>query len=518
MFASIAGLRNHQMRLDVIGANIANVNTPGFKKSRVTFQDSLYQQLRGAKAPEGDSGGTNSLQIGLGMQVGTIEVNHSGGSPQMTGKISDLCIQGEGFFITKPSDDRQFYTRTGTFDFDVAGNFYNVGNGQKVQGYMADTITGKINTSADLQGINISGHRIIPPKATENINLVGNINLTYGFEQLPKLLTKTIYDSLGAEHELKFCFDKDNVNLSGNLDPASSPVTTTIAVKDSAGNEASFDAEFTYNPVTNKWEVSTTPQGGETVIDFPTELEANNLGRYEIQVSGGSLTKTVKATIDLTALTQQSTGTSSLTASTHKGPGVWNVGVFFDGVAPAAPATSQDILFDGNGNVKSIPNSYTIQATNLPLGAEDLNILVDFNKMTQYNADWTAWPENQDGYAAGTLRSFSIDSSGTIVGSYSNGRTNNIAQVAIATFQNPSGVMPLGESMYVETVNSGNAKIGAPGEEARGTIIPGALEMSNVDLSEEFTDMITTQRGFQANSRIITTSDEMLQELVNLKR
>jgi flagellar hook protein FlgE len=509
MFAGVTGLRNHQLRLDVIGANIANVNTTGYKRSRVTFQDALYQQIRGASRPQDNRGGTNSMQVGLGMNVATVDIIHTGGSSQPTDKITDLCIQGEGFFITNDGG-RNVYTRAGTFDFDVSGNYYNTANGQRVMGYMADVATGQINYS-NLVPIDISGHRSVPPKATENVVLTGNVDLGHPVDQLPKSITKTVFDSLGAEHELKFDFDKDNVNLTGNLDRGNS-TALTVNVKDSASptpNTQDITIDFVPGGTDSQWEVQV---GGDTihVIDF------NNLERFSLPVDVGG--ETVNVTFDPTKLTQTiSGGTSSVTGSEHHGPGVWNITTYFDGVAPAAPTSSNPIQFDSKGQIID-PLNITVQATGLANKADDMNIAVDLSQLTQYEAEWTAWPETQDGYASGDLRSFTIDITGTIMGSYSNGETKALGQVALATFQNPAGLLPLGQNQFDESANSGPPDIGEPGVKARGTIIPGSLEMSNVDLSQEFTDMITTQRGFQANSRIITASDEMLQELVNLKR
>jgi flagellar hook protein FlgE len=517
MFAGVTGLRNHQLRLDVIGANIANVNTTGYKRSRVTFQDALYQQIRGASRPQDNRGGTNSMQVGLGMNVATVDIIHTGGSSQPTDKITDLCIQGEGFFITNDGG-RNVYTRAGTFDFDVSGNYYNTANGQRVMGYMADVATGQINYST-LVPIDISGHRSVPPKATGKVELTGNVDLGHPVDQLPKSITKTVFDSLGAEHELKFDFDKDNVNLTGNLDRNNPPVgPVDVVVKGSDGSSSeTVQLKFTPigDPSGSQWDVTISYPDTTTeniTIDF------NNLERFNISVPVGTTPENVNVWIDPTKLTQTiSAGTSDVTGSDHQGPGVWNITTYFDGVAPAAPTSPTLIQFDSKGQIID-PLNITVQATGLANKADDMNIVVDLSQLTQYEAEWTAWPETQDGYGSGDLRSFTIDVTGTIMGSYSNGETKALGQVALATFQNPAGLLPLGQNQFDESANSGPPDIGEPGVKARGTIIPGSLEMSNVDLSQEFTDMITTQRGFQANSRIITASDEMLQELVNLKR
>ena len=528
MFAGVAGLRNHQLRLDVIGANIANVNTVGFKRSRVTFKDTMYQQMQGAAAPRDNRGGINPMQVGLGMQVASADVIHTSSSPQSTGKTTDLCIQGDGYFITGDGLNR-YYTRAGTFDFDPTGNYYNMSNGQLVMGYMADLETGLINSTSDPVPIKITGdYQISAPKATEKTTLTGNIDLSLDQKVLPKSMTKTVFDSLGRAHSLEFRFDRDNVNLFGNLDPAAPPAAaTSVKVKDSAGNEVDLELTFTppAAPGSDQWTVSFAGSGGETITPGTTTIDFNHLERFDLAVSGGVLTEEVTLTLDPRSLTQTSTaGSSTVNASTHHGPGGWNITTFFNNLPTNGVDTdSEAIAFTDTGLVvydAVNPAIFTIPTQTIPgpPPAEDLNITVDFHGLTLYDAEWTAWPETQDGYAEGELRSYSIDNTGTIIGSYSNGQTQNIAQVALATFQNPAGLQLIGENMYAQSVNSGDANPSAPGVGGKGFIVPGALEMSNVDLAQEFTDMIITQRGFQANSRIISTSDEMLQELVNLKR
>ncbi|NPV25928.1 MAG: flagellar hook protein FlgE [Firmicutes bacterium] len=421
MFAGSSGLRNHQIRMDVVGTNIANVNTIGYKKSRVTFRDALYQSLRGASAPQGNRGGTNPQQVGLGNAVGSIDVVQGAGSAQTTGKMTDLSIQGEGFFILTDGSGRRFYTRAGTFDFDTTGNYVNVTNGFKVMGYMADPATGAIDNST-LTAIDLSGYKSVPPKATSEMKLSGNLDSGTASNDTI-VLNKKIYDSQGGEHLINITFTK--------------------------------------SATTNQWTAS--------------------LGASDPAISG----ITVANPASWTNLVFDSAGKVDLTAS---------------GLDTTAGKVTVNIAYTGLG--VATPQSITI----------------DMNNLTQYRAESTAWAEYQNGYPQGDLRSISIDITGTILGTYSNGQTQSIAQVALATFQNPSGLFALGDSMFQDSPNSGDADIGTPGSKSRGSILPGTLEMSNVDLSLEFTDMISTQRGFQANARIITASDEMLQELVNLKR
>lgn len=406
MFAGVSGLRNHQVRMDVIGNNIANVNTVGYKTSRVTFADALSQTLRGATAPQGNRGGINPQQVGLGVTLSSIDVLHTPGNLQTTGVNTDLAIQGNGFFILGDGPQR-YYTRAGNFNMDTSGRLV-YSNGLQLLGWMADS-NGTIVTGGEPTGITLPIGTTIDPRATSELNLTGNLNSSAA---VGETFTRNIqvYDSLGNPHTIQIVFTKTAVGQWS-------------------------------------WEA------------------------------------------------QDSTGNP---------------------IPPATPATGT-LTFDSTGHLTAgspglIPNWST------GTGADDLNITIDFSAITQLHADESTMAYQQNGYRMGYLDSYRIDSSGTVIGIFTNGLTKNVAQIAIATFTNPAGLEKLGETMFRTSSNSGEAQINISGVGGAGRITPGALEMSNVDLSQEFTDMIVTQRGFQANSRIITTSDEMLQELVNLKR
>lgn len=404
MFAGVSGLRNHQIRLDVIGNNIANVNTVGYKSSRANFQEVFYQTIRGASSAQDQRGGTNPQQIGLGMSISSIDTLHTQGNLQTTGKMTDLAVQGNGFFIL--NQDGQFvYTRAGTFDRDASGYLINPANGLKVMGWMADANgVFPIKDHSNLTTIQIPVGTSIPGKATTKLAYSQNLNADTAVSGT-YTTSVTVYDSLGRAHDLTMTFAKTDANSwSWTADWAGA-----------AGAEGT--GTLTFNPD----------------------------GSYNTSTSG--------------------------------------------------------------------PIAFT------PAGANALSITVDLSDVTQYAATKsTVSARERDGYPMGSLNTFTIDATGTVTGVYSNGLTQKIAQVALANFSNPGGLIKKGDSLYEDSNNSGLRQIGEPGTGSRGVISPGTLEMSNVDLSQEFTEMIVTQRGFQANSRIITTSDEMLQELVNLKR
>ncbi len=401
LFAGVSGLKNHQTRMDVIGNNIANVNTVAFKASRVTFEDILSQTIEGARSPQtGGIGGVNPKQVGLGTTIGSIDTIFTAGSLQTTDNPTDLAIQGDGFFMV--SDGNQiYYTRDGAFKMSADGALVN-SSGYRVQGWLADN-DGNIDTTQALQGVVIPVGAQMRPQATANILFEGNLdaNATVGDTWTT---SAQVYDSLGNAHSVTLTFTKTGANT---------------------------------------W-------GWSAILDG--------------SISGGNGT----------------------------------------------------LVFGNNGLVQS-GGTANLTFTGIP-GAQDLNITANLSNLTQFGGNSTAYISWQDGYEAGSLDMVSIDSGGVITGIFTNGQSKALAQIALATFANPGGLLKQGGNLYQISNNSGLPNIGAANSGGRGSIAVGALEMSNVDLAQEFTNMIVTQRGFQANSRVITTSDEMLQDLINIKR
>ncbi|HOL55647.1 MAG TPA: flagellar hook protein FlgE [bacterium] len=404
LFAGVSGLRNHQVRMDVIANNIANVNTTGYKMARVTFQDLFYQTLKGASAPQGSMGGTDPIQVGLGMTIGGINTIYTPGNPQYTGNPTDFAIQGDGFFIVSDGN-KSYFTRDGAFSIGLDGSLVNPNTGYKVLGWKAN-VSGIIDTSMPVEPLVIPKGQQMMAKATSNVRVVGNLDAQSNTGTIFSAPT-TIYDSLGVSHTLRFTFEKTGIN---------------------------------------QWTV-TADMDGISVTGWSSTLVFRDDGVYD-------------------------------------------------------PASS-------------IINPVSITPTN---GAAQLNITPDFSNMTQLGGDTSISISYQDGYPMGSLTDFTVSETGVITGIYSNGLNQVLGQIALANFGNPGGLTRVGYNLFEVSVNSGEALIGYPGSGGRGNLYVGALEMSNVDLASEFTNMIITQRGFQANSRIITTSDEMLQELVNLKR
>lgn len=433
MYSGISGLRGFQTKLDVIGNNIANVNTFGYKKGRVTFKDMISQQIQGASSPQQNRGGTNPKQVGLGSQLSSIDTIHSPGSTQSTSRSLDMAISGDGFFIVNDGG-LSYYTRAGNFYLDDHGNLVNA-DGLYVQGYAADEL-GNIDYT-QLSNLRIASGATIAPNPTTEITYKGNLhagtepttapfangtvteaNLKEGLKHGVMLATKVV-DSVGYTHELKIVAQKLNENewSVGYLIP----------------NSTDPDA-FTYQ------QLNTIQFNDEGLV-----ANAGAVGNIQIQLNPNQLTPT----------------------------------------------------YGGN--------------------AAQLNMNLDLSNLSQYGSSNSLAVDMIDGNTEGFLDGFDVSAAGEIYGVYTNGNVQALGQIALANFSNAEGLTKAGSNLYQVSNNSGVPNVGLAGESA-GSIVGGSLEMSNVDLAEEFTEMIVAQRGFQANTRIITTSDEILQELVNLKR
>jgi flagellar hook protein FlgE len=436
--------------MDVIGNNVANVNTTGFKKGRVTFQDILSQTLTGAAKPTDERGGLNPRQVGLGMTVASIDTLMNQGSVQTTGKNTDLAITGEGFFTLKQGE-RTFYTRAGNFMIDRDGLLVNA-NGLKVQGWNAVTLQNGdriINTSAPLEDTKIPIMEKLEARETTNAKLKSNLNLDtpiLGPNPSPDDLIKNTH-------------------------------STSIDVVDRYGTKRRMVVNFRKEAL-NQWRANVTIDG----------IDANNI-RMNI---GG-------AKVDTNNQLLMNFNTNGTIASIREA----------NGTNPQEAATGQLTA----NVVYTLPDGET-RNFSLDLGATGQVK----DSITQFSSPTTTRAYFQDGYEMSYLESFKIDDSGTVTGSYSNGERRILGQIAIGAFVNPMALTKEGESLYTESNNSGMVNTGAAGTQGRGKIYAGALEMSNVDLSETFTDMIVTERGFQANSRVVTTSDDMLREILQLKR
>lgn len=402
MFTAVSGLSAYGNALAVIGNNVANVGTVGFKSSRSAFAELVSASLSNAFGAQ---------QVGLGVHLNGVQGNFTQGSLITTGNTLDLAVDGDGFFQLQNSSGSTFYSRAGQFQVDGLGQVVDP-NGTLLQGYQA-TATGVITGA--LGNITLTSTNS-PPNATTSSMIKANLDAaaaaptpafsiadptSYNFST-----SQTIHDSLGSPHDLAFYF-----------------VKTSTA---------------------NTWDV------------------------YH-QIDGGAAT------------------------------------------------AATDLVFNTSGALTS-GGSQTLSLAIAGGAATPQSVAVDFSNMTQYGARSAVLDQTQDGFASGSLQRVSIDSQGQVVAQFTNGQTRTLAQVVLNRFTNPQGLVRVGDNLFIQSNDSGSPVVGAPGSNGLGRITAGALEQSNVDLGKEFVDMIVTQRAFQANSRAITTSDEMLQELVNLKR
>ena len=458
LYSGVSGLQNHQIRMDVLGNNISNINTTGFKKGRVNFQDMLSQTLSGAAKPTDEVGGVNPKQVGLGMVIASIDTIHTQGSLQSTGVMTDLAVQGEGMFILQDGEKR-YFSRDGSFGIDRDGTLVDPSNGLRVQGWQAITVDGTtlINTAADITDLIIPVGDKDPAAATTEVELACNLD-----KRTPEI-------PAGAAQE---------TILNGTW-------TTTFDIYDSFGNVHQLQVNFTrVVGIANRWQAEVIVDPGaevptNTLVEIGAANNPDNLFFIDFD-NLGSLAAVLDAQGDTIA------------------EGTLQVQVGFDvpeATIPPGEAAVRQLFTLNLGEVGSYRNA-----------------------VTQFAEKSSTKAIIQDGYPMGYLESFKIDQSGVITGVYSNGTNRSIGQVALAGFTNPGGLEKVGENTYEVSNNSGEARIDAAGIAGKGKIIAGALEMSNVDLAEQFTDMIVTQRGFQANSRTITTSDQMIQELLTLKR
>lgn len=450
LFSGVSGLKAHQQKMDVIGNNIANVNTVGYKASRVTFSDILNQTISGATSPDSSTGrgGRNPIQIGLGVGINAVDTITTGGGTESTGYQNDLSISGNGFFIVRNGNNSSYqFTRAGNFTLDEQGNLVT-SEGMNVYGWLdyggvqqadgtyefdTDKLVEPINLYSDAYNYN---KKIISAEATENATFKGNLDATE--------------EALGTA-----------LNTIGT--PIPDPqFSTTLTAYDSLGNEYEVEVEFTKcyvdstdadNPITSwYWQ-----------IEDSSELAAGDSasGYIKFDSSGSIITG--------------------------------------------------DDEYSTTPSVEFLPDSST--------GAGEFTVSIDFSSLTMNSQDSSVKSDYTDGCPSGTLEDYSIGSDGIIMGVYSNGKQRPLGMIALVSFDNPAGLLKAGSNTYYATANSGDFTNGVKaGTDGAGTLSAGSLEMSNVDLSNEFSQLIITQRGYQANSRVITTTDEMLQELVNLKR
>ena len=548
MYSAVSGLKTHQTKMDVIGNNIANVNTVAFKSSSVVFQDVLYQMTSnasGANAATG-TGGVNAKQIGLGVTTGATNLSiTTSGAAETTGRAFDIRLSDKSttnFFVVNNGSENLF-TRAGSFYVDGAGNLCMTSTGYTVMGWQVDPTTGNIkkDTVSALRVMQTS-NLTSAPEATTQANVSGIIDKNDKDVLSDNGLVKTLtfFDNLGYSYTARFAMKstgtdgKYTVELEKILNSDGTtfydPATSQVKLEDVFGSKTAGATLGTYNQVQSgyyydatkkKFYVGSDNNGTELEWDATTSTfkEHNNQTtthslKQVYGISNGMVEKIkngAKATVDTT------TGKLTITG---------------DVTDYAIDFSTKDGTFTGVGarTSNNKTNSVTLNMSKLgnnPTQFDDITIDFSGLKDADNGGKSTAVMSTgsiDDGVTGkgkklGAMIGISIDNNGLITGTYDNGNTETLGQIAVAQFANASGLEKVGENCYRTTLNSGEFDgIGVEISADGSSMTSGELEMSNVDLSTEFTQMIITQRGFQANSRIITTSDTLLEELVNLKR
>jgi flagellar hook protein FlgE len=661
LYAGVSGLKSHQTKMNVIGNNIANVNTIGFKSGRVNFHEALVQTFKGAGRPSEISGGTNPIQLGLGIQVATIDNLFLQGGLETTGQITDLAIQGQGFFILGDNYGNRFYTRAGAFGFDADSTLVDPATGLYVLGKMADA-TGEIPSLATTGQIILPFGQQDPANATEVVTLANNLDASASDSDASLVnaggsnvigISGRAIDGVGGTHVISITgnqatqssYTGANVGNDGLGGPTTGALTLSMTLGDLGVTDFSnfgFSVDggpIEFIPGLNETStvadcisainqvdgINASLVGGEIQVvrtragDAAEYSFSSTAGSVTVGAGGGATSGNIVGVlfgVDGAAFTSAGGTAATLVATdtftpdrgigAAAGPDVRQLDLVFD--ETTGLVTSLDGLGGGGvtintgaggltatgGNDLIITTDPTVHSTSInvydsqgarhtltieffkslidnrwewsvsTLGTEEVTVgqrgYVTFNSdgslatfeyaagadsvvinpnngadairfafdagttasydgLTNFaSGTHTASIIGQDGYGVGMLEKIAIDKSGNISGIFSNGVTRVLAQVMLADFNNHAGLRKAGRSLYQISANSGEAVEGVAGETISGEITSGALESSSVDIAQEFTSMITTQRGFQANARIITTSDSMLDELVNLRR
>jgi flagellar hook protein FlgE len=556
MYSGVAGLKTHQTKMDVIGNNIANVNTVAYKSQSVTFSELMYQTTQsasGANATTG-TGGVNARQIGLGVKTGAINTAISTqGASQTTNNPFDIMITGDAFFIVN-NGSQNYFTRDGSFYVDGAGNLAMTSNGYNVMGWGVDEETQTIRKDNVTQLRIMSPDNLTyPPEATSKAYLSGIIdkNDTNVTSSSGKNVNLQFYDNLGYSYTARLNIKSTDtegiytLELNNVLDENNDPIEL--------GNGFSFGDTTVINRETSltlgdgyQWDadhkVLSKLSDGSTVFDVNNQTDegleglATAYGKTVDELKNYKVTLSKAGDADTTAAVSVY---DILTDAEVTGQGGAKTRTYYDiSGLDLDSLTSDKMAFSGftltydttTGVFKGVNGNAGVDTLSINLSEIDSrfsNIEVDLSTTTMYNNSGSstiaATSGDTDGLGTGRklgeMSGISIQQDGTIYASYDNGQTKLLGQIAVAEFANASGLEKEGDNLYSATLNSGEFDgIGVDITSSGGYMNTGVLEMSNVDLSSEFTEMITTQRGFQANSRIITVSDTLLEELVNLKR
>lgn len=635
-YSAVSGVKGHLFSMSIVGNNVANVNTNGYKTGRVTFREAFVQTLRSASAPRDRLGGQSAIQVGLGMEVASVDTDGSQGMLQQTGIVTDLGIDGEGYFVLSDGHSH-YFTRAGNFVFDAEGYLTDPGSGLIVQGWLADD-SGEIPAGAPLTSVRLPFGEKVPARASTKVEFSCNLD-AMATNSLSELISAgttgitsavgTAVDGAGGEHQITITGSNATAssatgsNLASPGSLAGGETLSVLGVTDVSDFTISVDGgdpvqivglttqssvTDLINAINNQISgVTASLEGGEVKLardyhgdgalyNITTSVAAaGNITRQIFGAAVGSafqanngVASTLSATDIFTPTDKPSLPSQSLTllvdADTGLTTGIADVGGggitirandgLAAGTAVINTADTQHLtsilVYDTLGNEHTLNMTFTRSATanlwywetdfdggetitggrtgrvqfnsdgsfrtfafddggdQLSLepgtGADSMRVQFwsgtpnRFDGITQFSSPFTTKASYQDGYGMGNLTSISVDTAGKITGLFSNGTLKEMGQVVLSKFNNPDGLMRVGGNLYQVSPNSGHSIVGAAGSTISATVVSKSLEMSNVDLSEEFVRMIVSQRGFQANARVITTGDEMLTDLMNLKR
>ncbi|MCH8836205.1 MAG: flagellar hook-basal body complex protein [Candidatus Marinimicrobia bacterium] len=534
--SAVTGLKNFMIQLDVLGNNLANVRTLGFKSSRVAFSEASTQALSGVS--RGFGGGFGKIkQIGLGVTISSTDMNFEQGALEFTGTDTDLAVRGKSFFIVSDGTKNRF-TRAGNFFFNDNGFLVNSG-GLAVQGWRANA-DGEIDTFAQLQEIFMDTTLTSPAKETSQAVLSGNLDA--GLGPIAQVLASAIAFTESNEDAL---VDTKLIDLDQTSDPGAL-VGTAIEI---SGNEPNGDVVSATYPVTASstlgdlmaaidaaWggTVTVALEDGKIVLtdDDPGESSSSislvdgdfiSIPTFEVRTAGFT------GTVTTSRIVYDSLGEAHnliLTFTKEEKIGEWTWVATFTGDEEITAGSTGTIAFNDTGNVVSfgVDGAETGILINPNNGAAQFSVELDvhgspgFTGITQYASDPTVFFREINGRPLGSLLRFTIDTTGIITGIFSNEENLTLAQIALAEFPNPVGLLRAENGLFDTASSSGNPIIGRAGEQFTSSIISGSVETSNVDLVRQFTDMIVTQRGFQANARVVSTADQILEETMRLKR
>ncbi|MGO9137352.1 MAG: flagellar basal-body rod protein FlgF [Syntrophales bacterium] len=503
LYTGISGLNASSTEMDVIANNIANVNTVGFKAQTTFFADVLSQSL---------SGGSGNMQVGRGVEVSDLETQFGPGSFESTSNATDCAINGDGFFIVNDKNGASYYTRAGSFTLNTDGDLVDT-NGYTVQGY--NFFGPDKNAIANIDLSNVQSAPVTTTTFSVGANLDAETATGGTFTT-----TQTVYDSLGDKHTLGITYQKTEANNAWGVQVALDGVDATKQTYDGF----QFNSSGALTKVYSMTPGTATGDGTDVVAGTPVFnnlgalsdqsasivlTEGATAGTWTVTSNGGYTNMSVSSSVAGTVnIDLYGTGNTDITVplTTDKGSGTLTI---TKGTEAAVNPVDIPVTF------AALPNGATIGSGNVVTWNMTGNSALP---ITDYASTSVINSLANDGYASGLLQSVSVKSDGTISGSFTNGQTANVAQLVLANFAAPEGLQKMGSNLFGETINSGQAVVNVPGSSGMGTVTSNSLEQSNVDIATEFINMITAQKAYSANARVITTEDQMLTDLINIKR